>query len=82
MATTIKLSEQTRDRVKDVGARTGQTAEQVVRRALEEYERALFWADYEAAAGAADADPDATTAQTEENALWDAASARDGRTDG
>ncbi|MGC0142118.1 hypothetical protein [Pseudactinotalea sp. Z1732] len=78
MATTIKLSKQTRDRVNDVGARTGQTAEQVVRRALEEYERALFWADYGAAAAAERVDPEVAADQAEENALWDAATARDG----
>ena len=78
MVTTIKLSKQTRDRVNDVGARTGQTAEEVVRQALEEYERALFLADYEAAAPADRADPELVAERAEENALWDAATARDG----
>lgn len=33
-----------------LGARTGQTADQVVARALVEYERTLFWREYAVAA--------------------------------
>ncbi|MFT3852055.1 MAG: type II toxin-antitoxin system PemK/MazF family toxin [Ilumatobacteraceae bacterium] len=37
--TTIKVADSTRDRVNELGARARQTADQVVSRALEEYER-------------------------------------------
>lgn len=50
MSTTIRVSAQTRDEVKMLGARTGQMADQVVSRALVEYERALFWREYAQAA--------------------------------
>lgn len=72
MATTIKVSEPTRDRINALGATTAQTAEQVVSKALDEYERALFWQAYRQAAEAdRDRDDDA------ERELWDA-TMRDG----
>lgn len=72
MATTIKVSEPTRDRIKALGASTAQTAEQVVSKALDEYERALFWQEYRRAAEAdVERDDDA------ERKLWDA-TLRDG----
>ncbi len=71
VATTIKLSTSTRNRVNAVGARTGQTADQVVGRALEEYERALFWQAYAAAADAVAADPQAAADVRAEHDLWD-----------
>jgi len=77
MATTIKVSEETRDRVNELGGRTNQTADQVVSSALAEYERALFWEQYAAAATAVAADPDATAAESADRALWDAATSRD-----
>lgn len=71
MQTTIKLSAATRDRVNAVGARTGQTADQVVRSALEDYERSLFWLAYAAAAGAVAADAEAAADERTEQELWD-----------
>lgn len=49
MATTVKVSVPTRDRINAIGAATRQTAEQVVGAALDEYERALFFDEYRAA---------------------------------
>lgn len=72
MATTIKVSEPTRDRINALGATTAQTAEQVVSKALDEYERALFWQEYRRAAEA-DRDRD----DEAERELWDA-TLRDG----
>lgn len=77
VATTIKVSEETRDRVNQLGARTHQTADKVVERALREYERALFWEEYAAAAQAVSADPEAAAEEAAEHALWDAATVRD-----
>jgi len=82
MATTIKVSASTRDRVNDVGARLGRTADQVVSGALIEYERALFWEQYTAAADASVADPEMAAVEDGERELWDAATARDAMTDG
>ncbi|MGQ0464421.1 MAG: hypothetical protein ACT4QG_03770 [Sporichthyaceae bacterium] len=45
-STTVKLTVATRDRVNALGEATGQTAEQVVATALDEYERALFFQEY------------------------------------
>ncbi len=56
----------TRDQVKSVSARTGQTADQVVAHALEEYERALFWRDYAAAA-----ERDQPAEERAEQELWE-----------
>ncbi|MFT3852091.1 MAG: hypothetical protein QM733_05050 [Ilumatobacteraceae bacterium] len=77
MATTIKVATSTRDRVNKLGARTRQTADQVVSRALEEYERALFWTEFAAAADAVADDPEVATAEAVEAGLWDAVTARD-----
>lgn len=71
MPTTIKLSETTRDRVNAVGARTGQTADQVVEHALEEYERALFWQAYTEAVERVASDERAATDELAEQELWD-----------
>ena len=71
VATTIKVSAPTRDRVNAIGARTKQTAEQVVASALREYERSLFWRDYTKAADAVAADPSAAADERTEHELWD-----------
>lgn len=66
-ATTVKLTPATRDRVNALGEATGQTAEQVVAQALDEYERALFFHAYRTAA-AADLASRETTIESD---LWD-----------
>lgn len=71
MATTIKVTALTRDRVNAVGARTNQTAEQVVAKALAEYERALFWQEYDEAAVAVAANPNAHDEEQMERTAWD-----------
>ncbi|WP_256839447.1 hypothetical protein [Ornithinimicrobium faecis] len=76
MSTTIKVSAQTRDEVKVLGARTGQTADQVVSRALVEYERALFWREYAQAA-----EQDVPEAERQDQELWEG-SVRDGLANG
>ena len=75
MATTIKVTEPTRDRIKAIGERTQQTADQVVSRALDEYERAQFWSAYRAAA-----DADDSSEVEAEQAAW-SATLRDGLDD-
>lgn len=76
MFTTIKVSAQTRDEVIVLGARTGQTADQVVSQALVEYERALFWREYAQAA-----EQDVPEAERRDQELWSGAD-RDGLGDG
>ncbi|MGQ0844194.1 MAG: hypothetical protein ACT4QF_08665 [Sporichthyaceae bacterium] len=76
-ATTVKLAVATRDRVNAIGEATGQTAEQVVAHALDEYERALFFRAYQAAA-TADLRSGDTAVETD---LWDR-TIRDGLIDG
>ncbi len=70
MATTIKVSSATRDRVNALGAQTHQTADQVVDKAIDEYERALFWREFAAASDAVAADPVATEDERREQELW------------
>ncbi len=79
MPTTIKVTEPTRDRIKAIGASTRQTADEVVSRALDEYERALFWAEYRAAADA-EARGGVPAGAAAERAAWDA-TLRDGLAD-
>jgi hypothetical protein len=78
MSTTIKVTEPTRDRIKAIGDTTRQTADQVVSSALDEYERALFWSAYRAAAEA-ERTGDSNRHETE-LAAWDV-TLRDGRAD-
>lgn len=80
MATTIKVNESTRDRIKAIGASTDQTADEVVAHALREYERALFWQAYRRAAEAEAGSPEATELDAE-RALWER-TLRDGLTGG
>lgn len=75
MSTTIKVSTQTRDQIKSLGASTGQTADEVVSRALVEYERALFWGEYARAA-----EQDTTRRGQDDHELWDR-TLRDGLAD-
>lgn len=75
MSTTIKVSPRTRDRIKSLGASTGLTADQVVSRALMEYERALFWGEYARAA-----EQDRMQEERDEQELWDR-TLRDGLAD-
>lgn len=70
-ATTIKVSPATRDLVNDIGARTGQTADQVVAGALDSYSRALFWREYAEAATAVAADSDLAAHEAAELRIWD-----------
>jgi predicted transcriptional regulator len=70
MATTIKVSEATRDRVKAIGAQTRQPADAVISQALDELERKLFWQDY-AAQRASERGPLPQSALAE-RAAWDA----------
>lgn len=77
VATTIKVASSTRDRVNELGVRTHQTADQVVTRALEEYERVIFWDEFTAAADAVARDAEAAAAETAEALLWDSVTARD-----
>ena len=54
-----------------LGARTKQTADEVVETAIREYERALFWQQYADAADAAAADLDVTADELAERELWE-----------
>ncbi|MFI7585681.1 hypothetical protein ACIB24_01235 [Spongisporangium articulatum] len=49
MDTTIKVSTETRDRIKAIGAQRNQSAEKVILSALDELDRAMFWDAYDAA---------------------------------
>ncbi len=69
-STTIKLTATTRDRVKDIGSRTGETAEQVVAHALDEYERALFFQDYRTAV---ESEGEPSADEQAEQRLWNRA---------
>jgi predicted transcriptional regulator len=49
-ATTIKVSSQTRDRVKALGLARHKSADAVIQEALDELDRRLFWDEFDAAA--------------------------------
>ncbi len=48
--TTIKVSKETRERIKLLGAASHRSADAVIQAALDEQERAAFWDQFDAAA--------------------------------
>ena len=70
MSTTIRLSTENRDRVNRLKRETGESSDAVLGRALDAYERTLFWEQMRHAHAAAS--PEQRAAAQAESALWDA----------
>ncbi|MDN5932175.1 MAG: hypothetical protein L0I24_14095 [Pseudonocardia sp.] len=66
MSTTIRVTEETRQRAADIAARTGRQMQSVVDDALVAYERALFWESFTDGFDRLAADPDAWESVQEE----------------
>ena len=67
------MSATTRDRITSIGARAGQTADEVVSGALDTWEDQQYWNSY--AAAHAQRSPGQISEDKAENALWNTASA-------
>ncbi len=72
---TIRVSRSTHGLLRQLAARSGATMTEIVDRAVREYERARFWADYQAAYAAMEADPAGLADLQGEVNAWDATSA-------
>ena len=75
MAQTVRISEDTHARVRELAARLHQPLARVLEAAVREYERKVFWTQYQCDVAALKADDEAWTAQQAEDRLWDGTTA-------
>ena len=71
-STTIRISIETREKLRALTARTGESMGAIVDRAVEEIRRKDFWERTNAAFAALRNDPEAWKAEQEERSAWDA----------
>lgn len=67
----VRITTDTRERLKNIAKREGTTLQTVVDRAVEAHERQCFWAQMNAAWAALKSDPVAWQVELEERAAWD-----------
>jgi predicted transcriptional regulator len=72
---TIRVSRSTHGLLRQLAARSGETMTEIVDQAVREYERARFWADYQSAYAALEADPAARAELQGEVEAWETTSA-------
>jgi len=70
-STTIRISIETREKLRELTASTGESMLFIVDRAVEEIHRKHFWERTNAAFAALRNDPDAWKAEQEERSAWD-----------
>ena len=70
-STTIRVSLETRDKLKEITERTGESMQSVVDRAIEELRRRDFWDRTNSAFAALRKDDDAWRAEQKERSEWD-----------
>jgi predicted transcriptional regulator len=68
---TIRISRSTHARLRALAEKADATMAEVVDRAVGDYERRQFWADYHAAYAAIQADPTAADELRRETEAWD-----------
>jgi hypothetical protein len=68
----IRVDQAVEKRLGEIAARTGDTMQEVVAAAVEEYERKLFWEQVNAEFAALRNDPKAWKQELDERAAWDA----------
>ena len=71
-STTVRISEQTHNRLREMAAQSGEPMQAVLDKALEQYRRQKFWEEMRTAYAAIESDPEAVAAEKKEFALWDA----------
>jgi len=72
-SSTIRVSRSTHALLRELAAKAGATMADVVDRAVRDYQRRQFWADYHAAYAAIQADPAAAADLRREIEAWDSA---------
>ncbi len=68
---TIRVSRSAHNLLRELSEESGEAMTVIVDRALKDYRRARFWADYDAAYSAIRADPQASTDLNNEVSAWD-----------
>ena len=68
---TIRVSRSTHGRLRELAEKTGDTMADIVDRAVRNYQKERFWADYHAAYAALQADPSAWADFQGESESWD-----------
>ena len=71
-STTVRISEQTHHRLREMAAQSGEPMQAVLDKALEQYRRQKFWEEMDTAYTAIQSDPEALKAEKKEFALWEA----------
>ena len=70
-STTVRISAQTHQRLREVSKETGEPMQTVLDQAIEQYRRQKFWEEMNSAYTALQNDPEAAAAEKKEFALWD-----------
>ena len=68
---TVRISEQSHHRLRELAAQSGEPMQAVLDKALEQYRRQRFWEEMNAAYAVIQNDPEALAAEKEELALWE-----------
>ncbi len=68
---TIRVSRSAHNLLRELAEESGEAMTVIVDRALKDYRRAKFWADYDAAYAAIRADPRASADLNDELSAWD-----------
>lgn len=69
--TTIRVSKKTHDQVRALAQQTGETMQEVISRAIEQYQEQLFWRQVNEAYARLRQNPTAWQEELEERRLWD-----------
>jgi predicted DNA-binding protein len=69
--TTVRIGEETRQVLRDLSARTGQSAREILRQAIEEYRRKRFLQNANAAFAALKRNPKAWEEEKRERKAWE-----------
>lgn len=69
-STTVRISEQTHSRLREMAAQSGEPMQAVLDKALEQYRRQKFWEEIDTAYAAIQRDPKALEAEKKEFTLW------------
>lgn len=68
---TVRISAKSRDTLRELAARSGQSMQEVLDQAVDHYRREQFWKEANAAFAALRQDPERWQHEQEERALWD-----------
>jgi len=70
-STTVRISEQSHHRLRELAAQSGEPMQAVLDKALEQYRRQRFWDEMKTAYAAIESDPEALAAEKKEFALFE-----------